>query len=88
MYINKVKKTTRIDLCVKFYFIIALEYIHMYLKTTYIIRFRRIIYEIVLIENNKKNYHLNLNWILLSKCIGNNRLMWTIRAGSNVPTLS
>jgi len=39
-----------------FYFIIALEYTHLYLKTTNIIGFRRI-YEIVFIESNKKHSH-------------------------------
>ena len=46
---------TRFGLCGQFYFIIALEYTHMYLKTTNLIGFRHI-YEIVFIESNKNHY--------------------------------
>jgi len=47
---------TRIGLRGQFLFIIlALEYTHMYLKTTNLFGFRRI-YEIVFIKSNKKHY--------------------------------
>jgi hypothetical protein len=48
----------RFGLCRQLYFIIALEYTHMYLKTTNLIEFRHI-YEIVFIVSNT-NYHSNL----------------------------
>jgi len=53
---------TRFGLCGQFYVIIALEYTHMYLKTTNLIGFRHI-YEIVFIGSNKN--HLNFNGIFM-----------------------